>query len=70
VLKTYPLSVHEDYLIKYKQKWINDVNVFLTRVYSGKIPSSIAQKNRLKQKSDDNNIDADAAEVLPQLLQH
>jgi len=28
-LKTYPLAGHEDYLVKYKQQWVNDVNEFL-----------------------------------------
>jgi pimeloyl-ACP methyl ester carboxylesterase len=28
-LKTYPLAAHENYLVKYKQQWINDVQGFL-----------------------------------------
>jgi uncharacterized protein len=28
-LKTYSLAGHEDYLVKYKQQWINDVYEFI-----------------------------------------
>ncbi len=28
-LKTYPLAGHDDYLVKYKQQWINDVDEFM-----------------------------------------
>ncbi|MGH2564184.1 MAG: alpha/beta hydrolase [Ginsengibacter sp.] len=28
-LKTFPLAGHEDYLVKYKQQWVNEVNKFL-----------------------------------------
>ncbi|MFP5040953.1 alpha/beta hydrolase [Parasediminibacterium sp. JCM 36343] len=31
ILKTYPLAGHEDYLIKYKQDWIEDVSAFLNQ---------------------------------------
>ena len=29
-LKTYPLAGHENYLNKYKQQWVSDVDSFLT----------------------------------------
>ena len=67
VLKIYPLSAHENYLLKYKQKWENDVSGFLKTVSSGKVPAT--QLNTDKQKTN-NDIDTDAAEVLPILLHH
>jgi len=70
-LKIYPLSAHEDYLIKYRERWTRDVNTFLKRVSSGNIPSSqIRKDNNANQKSEQDNEDTDAAEVLPQLLHH
>ena len=33
-LKTFPLSKHEDYLLKYKEQWITEVSIFLSSTTS------------------------------------